>query len=1440
LPDKAEEIELEGLSAQLQASPSFSGQLRKVSIALTTRLFSLKMPGGFNAARARGYLGDRWGLGSGRQDSVFFLASTMQPAARLASESDAQAFFDGVVKDYAAANSLSLSSAASSASSADSFSSGTNGAPGSAVIDSQTAALVIRDQEARRQADLEIHAKQYGIDLNAGEKATLKAQKIVDALQEQLDFLSVELGDVFTTGIRPLWAAPKIRRFDSSWNWVFQDTLEIFYALLEGKSDIPDRDILNRGVLIANRSNPRLMRTMQHMIEASWPKHGNRVEVAKGFLTYVMGLCESSAPKPFVCYDSSSSMAPLTTLNKQGKIQYLEVPRPANQLAPGVHIKTKGDYGWIRNEKLTNQYLGLVEEVQKSGMAFSNKNVLVTGASLGSIGAEMVRGLLAGGARVIVTTSNFTPAVTRSYQETYMKYGSKGSELIVLPFNQGSQQDIEALVLHIYDPVAGLGWDLDHVIPLAAISENGREIDGIDSKSELAHRIMLINIVRLLGAIKKQKESRGFDTRPAQIMLPMSPNHGVFGNDGLYAESKIGLETLFERWYSESWAPYLSICGAVIGWTRGTGLMADNNIVAAGIEKHGLRTFSQAEMAFYMLAILSRPIVQHNELEPIYVDLTGGMGSVPNLKALLSGIRSTVTQTSEIIRALASEEAQENKVVAGDKATTEDPSHVKPQANIAFTFPKILNYDKDLAELSTELKGMVDLDRVVVVTGFAEVGPYGNSRTRWEMEAYGRFSLEGCVEMAWIMGLIKNHNGPLGAIEHYTGWVDAKTSKAIPDCEVKAVYEAQILEHTGIRLIEPELDEGYDPNKKQGLQEIILEADLAPFTVPQEMAAQFQLEHGDLADIFKVQGSEDYSVQLKKGATLLVPKAMKFDRSVAGQIPTGWDARTYGISEDTIQQVDRVTLYALVSTVEALLSSGITDPYELYKYMHVSEIGNCVGSGLGGMSSQKKMYKTRFLDKPVANDVLQESFINTTAAWINMLILSSSGPIRTPVGACATSIESLETGFETIVSGKAKMCLVGGFDDMTEAVAYEFANMKATSNTESEIAAGRDPKEMCRPTSTTRNGFMEAQGGGIQVITSARVAIDMGLPIHGIVAWVGTSSDKIGRSIPAPGRGILGNARESTSKFPSPLLDIKYRRRRLEMRQQQIRECLELEMSMTTAELAALSRPHVPSSASERVINRMDYIKSEAAKQEKEALNTFGNAFYHSEPSIAPIRGALAVWGLSIDDLDVASFHGTSTVKNDQNETEVIQSQLKHLGRKDGNPLLGIFQKHLTGHSKGGAGAWMLNGCMQVLDTGLVPGNRNADNVDAKLEKNDFIVYPNRSIQTAGVKAFSVTSFGFGQKGAQAIGVHAKYLLATLGKQEYEAYVAKLEVRIRKAEKFFQKGLVTNKLFIAKNEAPYTKEQESMILLNPEARVSESGKGDELWYADEELARKLF
>ncbi|KAI9721035.1 MAG: hypothetical protein M1812_002515 [Candelaria pacifica] len=1520
-PEKPEDTPLDELGASMQAT--FNGQLGKQSSSLVARLVSSKMPGGFNITAVRKYLETRWGLASGRQDGVLLLALTMEPAARLGSETDAKAYLDDTSNKYAANAGISLSAPAAG---------GDAGAAGGGMMmDPAAIDALTKDQRALFKQQLELFARYLKIDLRAGDKAFAGSQQTQSALQAQLDLWNTEHGEFYATGIEPAFNSFKARVYDSSWNWARQDALNMYYDIIFGRLKAVDREIVSQCIRIMNRSNPLLLDFMQYHIDNCPTERGETYQLAKQLGEQLIDNCKDVLGEAPVYKDVAHPTGPQTTIDARGNLDYAEIPRvsarklehyvremadggkiseygnrtkvqndltriyklikqqhklskssqlqikslysnvirslamnegqmlpqengkPMNghakkggknglrqtnghpkqgkvETIPFLHLKRKDEHGWEYSKKLTGIYLEGLEQAAQSGVTFQGKNALMTGAGAGSIGAEVLSGLISGGAKVVVTTSRFSREVTEYYQAMYARYGSNGSQLVVVPFNQGSKQDVDALIEYIYDTKKGLGWDLDYVIPFAAIPENGREIDSIDSKSELAHRIMLTNLLRLLGSIKTQKAERGFETRPAQCILPLSPNHGTFGNDGLYSESKLALETLFNRWHSESWGNFLTICGAVIGWTRGTGLMSGNNIVAEGFEKYGVRTFSQQEMAFNLLGLMAPPIVNLCQVEPVFADLNGGLQFIPNLKDTMTQLRQDIMETSEVRKAVTKETAIENKIVHGeDSEALYKKVTVEPRANLKFDFPKLPNWKNDVAPLNDNLKGMVDLEKVVVVTGFSEVGPWGNSRTRWEMEAYGRFSLEGCVEMAWIMGLIRNHNGPLKG-KSYSGWVDAKTGDPVDDKEVKGKYEKYILEHSGVRLIEPELFGGYDPKKKQLLQEIVIEEDLEPFESSKETAEEFKREHGEKVEIFEVSDSSEYTVRLKKGATLLIPKALKFDRLVAGQIPTGWDAKKYGIPDDIISQVDPVTLYVLVCTVESLLASGITDPYEFYKYVHISEVGNCVGSGLGGTSALRGMYKDRFLDQPLQKDILQESFINTMSAWVNMLLMSSTGPIKTPVGACATAVESIDIGYETIVEGKARVCFVGGFDDFSEEGSYEFANMKATSNAEDEIAHGRTPQEMSRPTTTTRSGFMESQGCGVQVIMNAKLALDMGVPIYGVIAMTSTATDKVGRSVPAPGKGVLTTARENPTKFPSPLLDIKYRKRQIDLRKKQIKQWQESELEYLQEELAAMKSQGNDFNESEFLQDRAQHIEREAIRQEKDALNSLGNNFWKQDSRIAPLRGALATWGLTIDDVGVASFHGTSTVANDKNESDVICQQMKHLGRKKGNALLGIFQKYLTGHPKGAAGAWMFNGCLQVLDSGLVPGNRNADNVDKVMEKFDYIVYPNHSIQTDGVKAFSVTSFGFGQKGAQAIGIHPKYLYATLDHTQYQTYKMKVEARQKKAYRFFHNGLITNTLFVAKTHSPYEDVQQSKVFLNPDVRVSYNKKTNDYTY----------
>ena len=62
------------------------------------------------------------------------------------------------------------------------------------------------------------------------------------------------------------------------------------------------------------------------------------------------------------------------------------------------------------------------------------------------------------------------------YHDIYQKFGACGSVLTVVPFNQGSKQDIEALIDYIY---ATLSLDLNYILSFAANKCPGPSLDRV-------------------------------------------------------------------------------------------------------------------------------------------------------------------------------------------------------------------------------------------------------------------------------------------------------------------------------------------------------------------------------------------------------------------------------------------------------------------------------------------------------------------------------------------------------------------------------------------------------------------------------------------------------------------------------------------------------------------------------------------------------------------------------------------------------------------------------------------------------------------------------------------------------------------------------------------------------------------------------------------------
>lgn len=146
------------------------------------------------------------------------------------------------------------------------------------------------------------------------------------------------------------------------------------------------------------------------------------------------------------------------------------------------------------------------------------------------------------------------------------------------------------------------------------------------------------------------------------------------------------------------------------------------------------------------------------------------------------------------------------------------------------------------------------------------------------------------------------------------------------------------------------------------------------------------------------------------------------------------------------------------------------------------------------------------------------------------------------------------------------------------------------------------------------------------------------------IACLSVFSDKAGRSVPAPGRGALSIAREVPSKHPLPILDLEYRARQLTFRRNQISQWLANEQELLRGEVE-YRKSQSQEVDEDYFASRVADIEREAARQEKDALAIYG-MLQGSDERIAPLRRALAVWGLNADDVGVLSIHGTSTGAN--------------------------------------------------------------------------------------------------------------------------------------------------------------------------------------------------
>lgn len=772
---------------------------------------------------------------------------------------------------------------------------------------------------------------------------------------------------------------------------------------------------------------------------------------------------------------------------------------------------------WWADQAATADLADYYRKVSEAALSepdlpYAGEVAVVTGMTPTSIAGAVVAQLLQGGATVIATASRISPERLTFAKDLYRKNARGGAALWLVPANLSSYRDVDALVSWIgskQETVTGGVTKLDKpalipdlFFPFAAPSVSG-SLSESGEQFEAQARLLLWSVERTIGGLAALAE-RSADNRRLHVVLPGSPNRGIFGGDGAYGEMKSAFDALVNRWTVEPWAKATTLAHPLIGWVQGTGLMGGNDVLIPAAKEAGVRIYTPEEIAAELLALSTHEAREEARTQPLVADLTGGLGSGFDFRALAQDAvmpESPTTPTEgELISALPT------------------PRPVR-----------LAEFDPSRWDAPT-----AKLEDMVVVVGIGEVGPWGSARTRWQAELGMRsdgdvdLTPAGVLELAWMTGLLTWEESPV------SGWRDTEGNLVEPG-EVYDRFRDEVVARSGVRSFIT--DAGIIDGGSEEDAAVFLNADVT-FTVPDRATADSYVKADERMTRVRKLDSGEWEVTRLAGATARLPRRATLTRTVGGQFPTGFDPAKWGLSPSLLEGMDRIAAWNLVSSVDAFLSAGFS-PAELLQAVHPADVASTQGTGFGGMTSMRQLFVDRFLGEDYPADILQETLPNVVAAHTMQTFIGGYGPMVQPVSACATAAVSVEDGIDKIRAGKASFVVAGATDDLSIESVVGFGSMNATANSEQMAAKGIDERFYSRANDRRRGGFIEAQGGGTVLLARGDLAAQLGLPVLAVVAYAQSFADGINTSIPAPGLGALAAARGGTdSRLAKSLADL--------------------------------------------------------------------------------------------------------------------------------------------------------------------------------------------------------------------------------------------------------------------------------------------------------------
>ena len=431
------------------------------------------------------------------------------------------------------------------------------------------------------------------------------------------------------------------------------------------------------------------------------------------------------------------------------------------------------------------------------------------------------------------------------------------------------------------------------------------------------------------------------------------------------------------------WSSRVTFAHPKIGWVRGTGLMGGNDPLVEVVERHGLKTYSTAEIAVELLNLSTRESRIEAAKAPLDVDLTGGLGNEPiDIKALRAEAMEDAAQAEA---RMPRTQSQATNPIPRPRRSS---SAAKPACSASGQGRscRLAERQRTSGRRNRHRRPWVNLAHGAPAAPVSKPNSASIPTARW----------------ICLPARCSNWHGIWPAdVERQPqpGWYDVD-GNLVPEEDIAERYHDEVVARSGIRPFDEGMGNDYKDGTDEEEAEVFLDHDVT-FSVPTREIAEEYVKLDEAHTSFAADAeSGEWNVTRHAGSMIRVPRRAAMTRTVGGQFPKGFDPVKWGIPASMVGDVDKIALWNIVTTVDAYLSAGFT-PTEILEAVHPSMVASTQGTGFGGMASMRKLYLDRFLNHEIPTDILQEALPNVVAAHVMQSYIGGYGNMVQPVSACA-------------------------------------------------------------------------------------------------------------------------------------------------------------------------------------------------------------------------------------------------------------------------------------------------------------------------------------------------------------------------------------------------------------------------------------------------------